>query len=103
MNRKTINVEGVALSKIIWLLSALVVGLLVSKIFIANQLATTGALASSNSTQLAQLRAGNQRLQNEVSSLGSIAQLYSRAEKLGLKPVSKIEILRSRANVAYSR
>lgn len=91
------------LSKAIVFGAVLVVGLLVSKIFIANQLATTGAVATAEAIQLSQLKAEKQDLQNEVSSLGSLVAISARADQLGLKKSAKIQLLPASGNVAYNQ
>jgi len=90
-------------SPLVWILVVLVVGLLIAKIFISNQLATTGALANSHSSELGKLKAENRELSNEVSVLGSIQQISKKAVKIGLKSSPRVEVLRTKSTVALNR
>lgn len=103
MKNKVIKKEKTWLSKGIYVFFILTIGLLVAKIFVSNQLATTGATASADSERIRTLRAENQALQNEVSRLGSIAYISSQASHLGMKRVTKIEVLPSISSVAFNR
>jgi len=84
----------------VWVLMAVLLSLLVAKIFFANQLATTGAVSSAHSYQLKLLKSENQKLQNEVSLLGSIAQVSEKADKAGLKKSPKLEVLPKNTSIA---
>lgn len=95
--------EDLLLSRALWLLAALLLSLFVAKIFFTNQLATTGAVSSTQSYELKQLKDENQRLQNAVSLLGSIGVVSEKADKIGLKAAAKVEVLPTRSNVAYNR
>ena len=88
------------LTYFIWVLLAILISLFVAKIFFANQLATTGAVSSFHSNQLKQLKTENQKLQNEVSLLGSISTISERADKIGLKKSPKLEVLPGNSSVA---
>ncbi len=90
-------------SPLVWILIIVVASLLVVRIFIANQLATTGALANARSMELENLRADNQKLINEVSVLGSIQHVAAKAGKIGLKASPKVEVLRTNSGVAFGR
>ncbi|MDP2671577.1 MAG: hypothetical protein Q8P13_03950 [bacterium] len=92
--------ENTFLSKTVWFLAILVVGLLLAKIFVSNQLATTGGLASAYSTELQELKSENERLGNQVSSLGSVAKISKAAKKLGFVPIRQVQIYRSSSGLA---
>jgi cell division protein FtsL len=101
--KNVVKKEETWLSPLVWALFLIVVALLIAKIFISNQLATTGAVVNSHSSELERLKAENRQLANEVSVLGSIQQISKKAAKIGLKSSPRVEVLKGQSSVALNR
>lgn len=70
-------------------------GLLGVKLYLTNLLATSGVRLTATTQKIEDLELKNSKLQNEISSLGSISRVSKEAEKLGFKPVEEVKILTS--------
>ena len=73
----------------------IIVGLLGVKLYLTNLLATSGVRLTATTQKIEVLEMKNSKLQNEISSLGSIDRISKEAKKLGFKPVENVKILTS--------
>ena len=71
------------------------VGLLGVKLYFTNLLATSGVRLTATSQKVEILGVKAAKLENQISSLGSISRLQKEAKKLGFKPAERVEILTS--------
>lgn len=70
-------------------------GLLGIKLYLTNLLATSGVRLTATAQRIEDLEAKNSKLQNEISSLGSVSRISEEAKKLGFEPVEEVKVLTS--------
>ena len=73
----------------------IIVGLLGVRLYLTNLLATSGIRLTATTQKIKGLELKNSRLQNEISSLGSIDRISKEAKKLGFRPAENVKILTS--------
>jgi len=71
------------------------VGLLGVKLYLTNLLTTSGVRLTATSQKVEVLEVKNSKLQNEISSLGSVSRISKEAKKLGFEPVEEVKVLTS--------
>lgn len=89
--------------KTIVFLLIVTLGLLVARIYFSNQLAVSGGFVSVNASRIETLEKENYKLENHLSQLSSLSYIEKKAPELGLKKISKIEVLRTDSGVALNQ
>ena len=70
-------------------------GLLGVRLYLTNLLATSGVRLTATTQRIEELEVKNSKLQNEISSFGSVSRISKEAKKLGFEPVGEVKILTS--------
>lgn len=80
-------------SRLLWLLLIVLISLLGVRLYLTNLLATSGVRLTAITQKVEKLEDDKFKLENDISKLGSISKIKKEAEKLGFKPINKVELL----------
>lgn len=86
--------------RFIWLLVILLTGLFGADLYFTNLLATSGVQLTATVTKIENHEAGIEKLENEISKLGSMKRIHEEAKKLGFGDTEKVQLLKSQDPVA---
>lgn len=90
-------------SKILFVIFALVTGLVMVNLFVSNSLATKGKLVTDLKIKGELLQKENIELKSRIASLGSLTEIEKKASSLGLEKNSSGKIFVKDPAYAYSR
>jgi hypothetical protein len=73
------------------------------KLYVSHRLATAGKLVAELENKAQAIAVENERLEELISQQSALLPVYTKAEKLGFRPIEKIFYLASEAPVALGR